>query len=78
MAKKPPPKLKKDENIHIEVESWQWETSSPRITWKNWLALVILLAVAILLAFGFLIIAGVIFLAAIIINIVVFLFKKLT
>ena len=77
MAKKPPPKVKDDQKIHIDVESWQWEASSPRITWKHWLAFVILLAVALLFVFGFLIIAAVVFLAAIIINIVLFLFRKL-
>ncbi|HUX79521.1 MAG TPA: hypothetical protein VMW10_07270 [Alphaproteobacteria bacterium] len=78
MAKKSPPKVKNDEKIHLKVESWQWETRSRRFTWKQGLALALIIAVAILFALGFLIIAGVVLIAAITINIVLFIFKKLS
>jgi len=79
MAKKLPPQANDNEKIHVHVESWQWETSpSRKLTWKHWLAFAILLAVAILFAFGFLIIAGVVLIAALIVNIVLFIMKKLT
>ena len=54
MAKKPAPKKREEDNVHIEVESWQWEEKSPRITWKHWLILSLLIAVGLLFAFGFL------------------------
>lgn len=78
MAKKISPQSNENEKIDLKVESWQWETRSPRITWRHWLAFAILLTVVIFFAFGFLIIAGVVFIAAMLINIVLFLFRKLT
>ena len=78
MAKKLPRPSNENRKVHIEVESWRWETKSPRFTWKHWIALAILLAIATLLAFGFLIVAGVILLVGIVINIVLFLLKKLS
>ncbi len=77
MAKKLPPTSNDNKKIHIEVESWRWETSPRRLTWKHWLAIALLLAVAILFAFGFLIVAGVVLIVAIVINTVFFLLKKL-
>jgi hypothetical protein len=78
MAKKRPPKVSDEEKIHVRVENWQWETTSPRFTWKHGLALALLIAVAILFALGFLIIAGVVLIVGIIFNIVLFIFKKLS
>ncbi len=78
MVKKHLPEANDNEKIHIEVESWQWEPTSSRFTWKHGVALALLIAVAILFAFGFLIIAGVILLAAIILKLFSFLFKKLS
>ena len=78
MAKKLPSPSKDDENVHIEVESWQWETTPSHSIWKYGLAFAILLAVALLFTFGFLMIAGVILIAGIIFNTVLFLFKKLS
>lgn len=78
MAKKPPKKGEDENKVHIEVESWQWESSEKRLTWKHWVIIAILLGVAIFFAFGFLIIASVLLLVGIVINIVLFLFKKLS
>jgi|GEM_PF-4097501 len=78
MAKKLPRPSNENQKVHIEVESWRWETASPRFTWKHWLVLAILLAIAILFAFGFLVIAGVVLIVGIIINVVLFLLKKLS
>jgi len=78
MAKKLPRPSNENRKVHIEVESWRWETASTRFTWKHWLGLAILVAIAIFLAFGFLVIAGVVLVVAIIINIVLFLLKKLS
>lgn len=78
MAKRLSPKSTQNEKVHIEVESWQWESSSPRPLWKYWLAFATLLAVGILFAFGFLILAAFALIIAILINLVLFLFKKLT
>jgi hypothetical protein len=80
MAKKLRPKINDDEKIDIKVENWQWETTSPRLsfTWKHWLILSLIIAVSILFAFGFLIIAGLVLIAWIVINIMLFIFKKLT
>ncbi|MBL8676403.1 MAG: hypothetical protein JNJ47_03115 [Alphaproteobacteria bacterium] len=78
MAKKPVPKKEVEENIHIEVESWQWEEKSPRFTWKHWLILALLIAVGLLFAFGFLVVAGVVLIIGIVLNLVYFIFRKLT
>jgi len=78
MAKKLSPKVNDDEKIDLEVENWQWEVSSRRFTWKHLLAFVLIITVAILFAFGFLIIAAVVFIALIVINIMLFIFKKLS
>lgn len=78
MAKKLPPKIHDHEDVHIKVESWQWETKSSRFTWKHGLVLAILIAIAILFAFGFLIIAGVLLIAGIILNLILFLFRRLS
>ncbi|MBS0271448.1 MAG: hypothetical protein JSR85_02230 [Proteobacteria bacterium] len=78
MAKKIPSDNNEPEKIHLQVESWEWQTTSPRWTWKHWLALAMLIAVAILFAFGFLIIASVVLIVGIILNIVFFIFRKLS
>lgn len=80
MAKKLTPKETPPEHIDIIIESEAWESTSPppRFTWRHGLILALILGGAILFAFGFLIIAGVILLAAIIINIVLFIIRKLT
>ena len=78
MAKKKPPQKSDSEKVHIEVESWQWENKSPRLTWKHWLAFAILIAVGILFAFGFLVVASIVLIAAIILNLVLFIFRKLS
>jgi len=78
MAKKPAPKKREEDNVHIEVESWQWEEKSPRITWKHWLILSLLVAVGLLFAFGFLVVAGVVLIIGIVVNLVYFIFRKLT
>lgn len=78
MAKKLPPKANNNNEIPIKVEGWQWETStvSSRLSWRHWLAFILLLAVALLFAFGFLIVAGVILIIAIVTNIFLFLLRK--
>lgn len=78
MAKKRPPEVQDHEDVHIKVESWQWETKRPVMTWKYGLALAVLIAVAILFAFGFLIVAGVVLIIGIVMNLVFFLFKKIS
>lgn len=79
MAKKHRPTLKEEEKVHVTVESWQWETPSPRrFTWKHGLILAILLAAAILLALGFILIAGVVLVVVLALNLISYLFKKLT
>lgn len=78
MIKKLPRPSNNNEEVHIEVESWQWRTSSQRFTWKHWLILIALVSVAILLGFGFLIIAGVALIVGIVVSLVLFLFKKLS
>lgn len=78
MDKKLSKKIKNDDEVHIKVESWQWEPRSPRLTWKHWLIISILIAVGILFAFGFLIIAAVLLIVGIIINIVLFLLRKIS
>ena len=78
MAKKSTPKKREEENIHIEVESWQWEEKSPRFTWKHWLILALLVAVGLLFAFGFLVVAGIVLVIGIVLNLVYFIFRKLT
>ena len=79
MAKKLPPKNVPDEEMDIIIEGQQWESPTPsRFTWRHGLILALILGGAILFAFGFLIIAGIILLAAIIINIVLFVVRKLT
>ena len=79
MAKKPHPTPKKEEVVHVTVESWQWKTPpSRRFTWKHWLILAVLIAVAALLALGFILIAGVVLIIALVLNLVFYVFKKLT
>jgi hypothetical protein len=78
MAKKRTPKPNHPEEVDLIIESQQWESPSPpRFTWQHGLILAIILGLAILFAFGFLIIAGIILLAAIVINIVLFIIRKL-
>jgi hypothetical protein len=78
MAKKHPPKPVTIETEEIIIESTQWETPSrARFTWKHGIILALILAGAILFAFGFLIVAGVVLLAAIVVNLIVFIIKKL-
>lgn len=81
MAKKNPPEKSSPEEVDVDliVEGQQWESSSaPRFTWRHGLILALILGGALLFAFGFLIIAGIILLAAIVLNIVLFIIKKLT
>ncbi len=78
MTKKLPRPSNNNEEVHIEVESWQWNTAPQRFTWKHWLVLVVLISVAILLGFGFLIIAGVALIIGVVVSLVLFLFKKLS
>ncbi len=80
MANPPSPKKKPsdEEELHLKVDSWQWETKPSRFTWKHGLVCAILLAVAILLTFGFLIIGGVVLLIALILHLIFWLFKKLS
>lgn len=79
MAKKSPPKKYKAEEVDIIIESTQWETPSrARFTWRHGVILALIMAGALLFAFGFLIIAGVILLAAIVVNIVLFIIRKLS
>lgn len=79
MAKKLPPEKTNDEEVDLIIESQQWETASPtRFTWRHGVIIALILGVAILFAFGFLIIAGILLLAAIVINIFLFIIKKLT
>ncbi|MBA3813554.1 MAG: hypothetical protein H0X26_03550 [Alphaproteobacteria bacterium] len=78
MAKERPPKIDDHEKVDVIIESEQWESPSPaRFTWQHGLILAIILGLAILFAFGFLIIAGIILLAAIVINIFLFILRKL-
>lgn len=79
MAKKIPSEKKDLEEIDIIIESEQWETTpSFRFTWRHALILMLILAGGILFAFGFLLIAGIILLTVIIMNVVAFIFRKLT
>lgn len=79
MAKKIPPEKKPPEEIDIIIEGQQWESPSPtRFTWRHGLILALILGGGILFAFGFLIIAAFILLAVIIINIFLFIFRKIT
>lgn len=79
MAKKLPPEKNKSEKVDIFIESQQWESPTPsRFTWRHGLILALILGGAILFAFGFLIIASIILLAAIVINVVLFIIRKLT
>lgn len=75
MDKKPPSKEKVD--IIIEEEQWDSPDSPRRFTWKHGLILALIIAVGILFAFGFLIIAGIVLLAVIIINIFLFIIRRL-
>ena len=75
MDKRRPPKEKID--IIIEEEQWESPESPRRFTWKHGLVLALIIAVSILFAFGFLIIAGIVLLAVIIINIFLFIIRKL-
>jgi len=79
MAKKLPPEKNQSEKVDIFIESQQWESpSSPRFTWRHGLILALILGGAILFAFGFLVIASIILLVAIVINVVLFIIRKLT
>lgn len=78
MAKKRLSDVQDKDDVHIEVESWQWESKRSPFTWKHWLGLALLIAVAILFAFGFLIVAGVLLIIGIVLNLILFLFKKLS
>jgi len=78
MDKKHPPKANHQEEVDIIIESEQWESPSPsRFTWRHGLILALILGGAILFAFGFLIIAGIILLSAIIIQIFLWIIRKL-
>lgn len=78
MVKKTTPKKHEIEEVDIIIESTQWESPTrARFTWRHGVILALILGGAILFAFGFLIIAGVILLAAIVVNIVLFIIKKL-
>lgn len=71
--------MKTLEEVDIIIESDQWESPSPppRFTWKHGLILALILGVGILFAFGFLIIAGIVLLAAIVINVFLWIIRKL-
>ena len=77
MSKKTPPSSPKKEEIHMEVEEWQWEPSTTRFGWKQWLILALLLAGGLLFAFGFLIVAIIAFGLSLIFGLVWFILKKL-
>jgi hypothetical protein len=78
MAKKRPPQVDDREEVDIIIESEQWESpTSPRFTWRHGLILALILGLAILFAFGFLIIAGIILLAAIVVNVFLWIIRKL-
>ncbi len=76
MAKKPPKNTEDD--TEIKVESWQWETPSKRLTWKQILVIISLIVVGLLFVFGFLIVGVVVLLITIIVNLILFILKKLT
>jgi len=79
MAKKTIPKKLDAEEVEIIIESTQWETPTrARFTWRHGVLLALILAGALLFAFGFLIIAGIVLLAAIVVNLILFIIKKLT
>lgn len=67
-----------NKEVHVEVDSWQWETKPSRFTWKQWLVLALLISVALLFAFGFLIVAAVVLAIGLIINIILYFLKKLS
>lgn len=79
MVKKTMPKKPDAERVDIIIESTQWETPTrARFTWRHGVILALILAGAILFALGFLIIAGIVLLAAIVVNLILFIIKKLT
>jgi hypothetical protein len=67
-----------NKEVHIEVESWRWQTTPSRFTWKHWLILGVFLATAFLFAFGFLIVAAVLVVVGAVLNIILFLLRKLS
>ena len=78
MAKKKlPPPVNDNKKIHVKVEEWQWTGRPSSLTWKHWLALILLLTVVLSFAFGFLIIAGVMLIVVLIINLFLFFLRKL-
>ena len=79
MAKKHPPEKNNEEEVDLIIESQQWESATPtRFTWRHGVIIALILGVAILFAFGFLIIAGIILMAALVMNIILFIIKKIT
>lgn len=72
------PRLPKDDEVHINVESWQWESPTSRFTWKHALILALLLAGGLLFAFGFLVIAVLALGVGLILGLVMLLLKKLS
>lgn len=78
MTKKNTPKPHEDEKVDLKVESWQWETRQPRFNWKYALAFAVLIVVGLLFAFGFLVIAGVVLIIGLIINLVLFLVRRIS
>ncbi len=78
MTKKNSPKHHEDEKVDIKVESWQWETRQPRFNWKYALAFAILIVVGLLFAFGFLLIAGIVLIIGFVINLILFLFQRIS
>lgn len=82
MVKKSSPDKTPPEKIDIIIESDQWESAEPaRFTWRHGLIISLIisliLAGAILFVLGFLVIAGVVVIAAIVINIILFILRKL-
>ena len=81
MAKKLTPEKNPPEKIDLIIEGQQWESpriTPPRFTWRHGLILALILGGGILFAFGFLIIAGLVLIAVLMMNIFLFVIKKLT
>lgn len=77
MPKKPPPLSPKKEDIHIEVEGWQWESKKVRLGWKQYLILSLFLAGGLLFAFGFLVISVIALGLSLVVGLILFIFRKL-
>ena len=79
MAKKTIPKKPDAEEVEIIIESTQWETPTrARFTWRHGLILAIFATIGILFAVSFVTLAAIILIVTIVINIVLFIIRKLT